>query len=470
MTSTTMSKPGPRENEDLVHKINAQLPPCPTICPTDNDCESSLSTVPSRSQSHSPLNSKPIIPQGRLSVWDSLSSDEKDGCISRRRTRKFGHKIGYLPYGCILERWNNEIYDEIMRIQSEERKWIFKGLKVQPVGSIELWMIEHPQDRTHPTIVARCGDIRIATRMLYVLKRIYRFVDLNLGFDRLPWQEDIHSLQKTILAGSRLFVHSTPTSSSPSHPKGATLGGLLLINNEFYGLTVAHTFYDHSQDVNEDYKNSISDDESDWEEDFNRFKMQSRATDEDQPTHQFSHARIGHSVFVYQPTHPPSESFPGLHALSKSLNFVGSVVAVLPKSDSALIKMSDPGCFGLNGFTTPSGTFIVPSQTSSSPPNGPVYISTNSRLVYSQSFGVRSGVFSSTSQKMQEVWLVGASLGKLDYQRNRRNRSRNPNSARRFRVLGDRYQFQRSKITWHCGRFSQRRWYHLYSPSFGDTF
>lgn len=458
-----MSKPGPEENGGSTHEISDERPPCLAIPLTDNDRERSLS-------SFLPWSSKPIIPQKRRSVWDSLSSDQKRGCISKCRTRMFGHKIGHLPSGCILERWNNEIYDEIMRIQSEERKWIFKGLKVQPVGSMELWMIEHPPDRNHPTIVARCGDIRIAKRMLDALNRIHRFVDLNLGFDLLPWQEDIRSLQKIILGGSRLLVHSIPITSPPSHSKGATLGGLLLINNDFYGLTVAHTFCDYSQDVNEDFETSISDDESDGNEDFNRFKTQSRAADEEQPTHPVSHTRTGHSVFVCQPTDPPSDSFLELHALSRSLNFVGSVDMILPNSDSALIKLSDPGCFGPNEFTTPSGNVIVPSQISSSPPNGPVYISTNKGLVHSQSFGVKSGVFLSISQRMQEVWLVGASLRKPDHQRKGRITSQNPNSARRFRVLGDRYRFRKSKITWRCGRFGRRQCYHIYSPSFGDIF
>ena len=98
-----------------------------------------------------------------------------------------------------------------------------------------------------PVIVARCSDLRIAKRMLYVLKS---FVDLDLGFGLLPWQDDIglvggserdgSSAEPSVsLGGSRIFITSTPISASNSWNL-AIVGGVLLLNQHYYGLTVAH--------------------------------------------------------------------------------------------------------------------------------------------------------------------------------------------------------------------------------------
>ena len=364
----------------------------------------------------------------------------------------------------------------ITRIQNEEGngKWIFKGRKRHPTCTIELWMIEHREgvvDSALPTIVARCSEIRIAKRTLFVLQKIPSFTDLDLGFDFLPWREDISLVsgsaedyisdidvteQSALLGGSRIFISSTPISRLNPW-RQATLGGVLLLNNQYYGLTVAHVFskedkedpeakldksegpFDqqsdgHSDEHPDEQSDEQSDRGSDWNSDFDAFhQAQSRGppmVDDDH--HDLSRLSAPENNVVYSGhfDHELKASQISAREISNFLSCL-SLVGYLPNSrpasyvhtsrdqrsdttkwismqgDWALVRIHDARYFNPNRFIMPEGPEIVPSRTSESPPRGKVFLATNnSQLRPSYCSGVKTGLFLPHSAQMKETWAL----------------------------------------------------------------
>jgi hypothetical protein len=183
--------------------------------------------------------------------------------------RYFGERIGWPSDGCICQKWDDEILPIIIRIQDDNHGFIYKGKKKQLSCTVELWMIELDGQiqQARPTIVARCESLQIAKKTVWLFERIHHFVDMDLGFDLLPWKDLIPSVH--CLSGSRIRIE---TNNLGLPLNEATLGGFLVVDGKFCGLTVAHPFLDTRQESTAVLDGSDSDDESDWQEDFDRFQ------------------------------------------------------------------------------------------------------------------------------------------------------------------------------------------------------
>lgn len=405
----------------------------------DNEPGWSLST-------YSPINLfqhvvKPTRSQTCHSYWSALNPQQKQGCVDVGRKRLFGVQTGWWPAGCILQRWEDELFPTIRRIQNEEgnNKKIFKGQRRHPVCMMELWMIEDGGGihSVLPTIVARCSYMKIAKRTLSVLWKIHSFVDLNLGFGSLPWQEELGLVGGPERTQPLMERSVLPGGSTPLLPLNtwnrATLGGVLLLNKEYYGLTVAHAFYDENEGTSqEDDAEFQSDEESDLDSDSDGFQAQSKhLADEDGhhhsptsrapdknivyagqfeqglPTAAFTAAEvpsfIAHLSLVGYLPHRHDNSHPPI----RRTEVPGPAKWISSQSDWALVRIYDPRFFGPNRFITPEGETIVPSRTSSSPPKGNVFLaSSNSQLRKAYCPGIKSGIFLPNSTEMQETWAL----------------------------------------------------------------
>jgi hypothetical protein len=387
------------------------------------------------------------------SYWNTLTLQQKQECVDVDRRRLFGGNIGWWPAGSVLHRWNDELFPTIKRIQNEEGngKKIFKGQKRRPSCVIELWMIGDGVDihSILPTIVARCSHMKIAKRTLSVLRKIPSFADLNLGFGFLAWQEDLGLVggpewskswikQSVPLGGSRIFISSNPISPLSTWNR-ATLGGLVVLNKQYYGLTVAHAFYDDSQDINEEEEDADQSDESDCDSDSDVFQTQSKTSEERHEHYDSSTSKAPDKTLVYSGHFEqdlPTSAFtapeiPNFLAHLRLLGYLpqsheasdlavhridrsNSAKWISAQSDWALIRILNPLFFGPNRFITPEGKVIIPSRTSSSPPKGNVYLATGNnqlRTVYCP--GIKNGIFPPNSTEMQETWALDTQCCKL---------------------------------------------------------
>lgn len=409
------------------------------------------------------------------SYWDDLDPYQQQQCKDYTRiVSQFGNNTwAWWPAGCVLERWNEEIFPTITRIQNENGRWIFKGQKIHPICIIELHMIGANLPSARPTIVAKCADLRIAKRTILVLKRIPSFTDLNLGFDFVPcakilrlagragYNEGPKELRLSLRSGYNeggdtgyqgylkaeepqkqnqsalgqrlhgLHILVYPNRNLPETLYNqATLGGVLILNGRYFGLTAAHVFFEQQEEWRIDDKADDDDEESDWEEDFELFRGASKAAMETKEDHELPRfvAPDYNVVLVHM------DPDPGLTAREqrafRPLSRV-DLVGYLPdgrtcsclsdhegegqdakkwmsmQSDWALICIHNP-CFSTrNNFRTPDGGTIVPSRISESPPQGDVFLATKTRrLLSAHCPGIRSGIFLPHSGEMQEVWTV----------------------------------------------------------------
>lgn len=332
-------------------------------------------------------------------------------------------------------------------------------------------MIEKRTDlliSARPTIVVKCYDLRIAKRTIFVLEKIPSFIDLNLGFDLLPWAENVslvgrggydgwdrepggllkmesEGARKKVpstsvhLGGSRIVMFQEPEAANTLGNQ-ATFGGFLILNNRYYGLTAAHAFLEQNQEAQAGDHVYQSDEESDWGEDFDLFQAEYKPVIERKDKHEFPifHSPNYNAVYLEHEEHilPNPKSAPDKNsAFLRNLSVVGYLpngrrCTCLPGSvgkesgdvkwmstrlDWALICIHrDYYFFRRNAFITPDGRTIEPSQTSNSPPRGKVFLATSGHeLNLSWCTGTRSGIFLPNSSEMQEVWALDTQCARL---------------------------------------------------------
>ncbi len=252
--------------------------------------------------------------------------------------------------------------------------------------------------QARPTIVARCESLQIAKKTVWLFERIHHLVDMDLGFDLLPWKDLIPSVH--CLSGSRMRIE---TNNLGLPLNEATLGGFLVVDGRFCGLTVAHPFLDTRQESTAVLDGSDSDDESDWQEDLDRSQEDKVSNSEETVSPLFANGLSRLSIYK-----------PGLDDdLTISPSSISSTTTHLysAEGDWVLIWIRDASLLGPNLFVTPKGKIITPSQTSSLPPSGDVYVATNEKLKISRAFGMKCGLSLATSTRMQEAWMLGSATG-----------------------------------------------------------
>jgi hypothetical protein len=406
--------------------------------------------------------------------WDQFSHNQKLDAIGPELSKPsvVGSGKAWSPKGDILEKWNGDILPWIQRIVDAElsRKFIYQGVKKRSLCTCDLWMVSDGVtcNTAHPTIVAICAERKIAKKTLYVLKRNPQLRDKNLGFNFLEWEENITLTAGEMdeptgngppetdalrLCGSRVVASSIPISFG-SRWVQATIGGVLLLNGTYYGLSVAHPFYRDEDDQsnsslgdNEACKlpeeDNLSDDESDWDRLFDDLSnaMASGSIQETSAYKPPTRQPIATTVFLARDLAKFQENASGSPppARNNAQDFLEnlSLVGHLPKprlnltdrpvrksdpSDSqwvsftldwALVRLHDPRFWGRNWFKTMSGKSILTSFVAYTPPTGEVIIATrHNGPRKTLSSGRKCGLLQPRVGQMQEVWCLALSCSK----------------------------------------------------------
>lgn len=196
--------------------------------------------------------------------WQSLSRNERAACIGHPWTSKIGSKYAWDVSGCIKEKWNTDIYPEMKRVCAANSLAIYKTTATHYQCSYHLYLLcsSSMQEKAYPTIVTKCQDYKIASRALRIIKEHHSLESIKrLGFKYMavseklvlaaggyPTSSEEHQAmdQFRSLCGSRVLVSPLPATPM-SKWRQATIGGVITLDDRYYGLTVAHCFHDEDQ-------------------------------------------------------------------------------------------------------------------------------------------------------------------------------------------------------------------------------
>jgi hypothetical protein len=406
--------------------------------------------------------------------WSGIAHELKLDAIdsSESKSRKFGSKTAWCPRGDLLEKWNQELHPQALGIVSTEfnLRYIYRRSRKQCPFILDLWMICEGSDweNAQPTVVAMCVSGRVAKRTIQVLEGNPQFRDLNLGFGFLAWEEEVTLLadsrtaaskveptqsESLWLCGSRVLITSIPILAT-SRWNQATIGGVLLLNGTYYGLSTAHAFYQGTEEKGTDPAGDnggdspgdicdASEDERDWQDYLNELDGLEASNDSKEAHNLLAPSEEPFAAVVYLAQDSSSSDIhrPDMEdsASNKARSYLDTsrLVGFLPKTPStkpdnlpesiasrgslwtsreldwALIRIHDPQFWGPNFFKSTSGTILSISFVSYSPPYGAVMIATRHKGPrLSRSWGRKVGLMLPGATGLQEVWCLDSSCCK----------------------------------------------------------
>jgi hypothetical protein len=216
-----------------------------------------LATVVRPASKFITMSSMPEQLDSTQTYWSQLSQGGLTEYVDQTVFRSLGKKTAWNPAGAIRDRWNTELLPILKNILDDPGNYekVFENKSKHPRATYHLYMVGEQMrwQQAQPTIVVICVKNRIAKRIIHLLKSIESFKALKLGFDFLAYKAKISfhagdakheslSEQPRTLCGSKVVMSPFPLPRSPPWSQ-ATIGGLILLDGTFYGLTVAHAFY-----------------------------------------------------------------------------------------------------------------------------------------------------------------------------------------------------------------------------------
>jgi hypothetical protein len=382
--------------------------------------------------------------------WESFSEDEKLQSISEKKFRPLGRRTGWLPHGRISDRWNGEILRGIKAIINDSTNvdWIFQKASSRPVCPVRLYMVgKHPYwELAKPTIVALCVTKKFAKRTIELLQGFDFLRRLRLGFDFLavedkivlattPGVERSSSSSSVNPCGAKILISPDPNSVAQDWTQ-ATLGGTLLVDGSYYGLCVAHAFFDSTflEDINATMTDGGDNDDSD------------SLSDNDLIVEQQSiNASSGQSVHAAFPPEPQRRSIylddrptavkPGqtnttrkvrrpeamldadligdVYTNSSPVHNPGSSSWISADKDWALFQVQNARFQMPNRIETSIGQSISCSKISRDTPRGQVVVAAGVGGVYdTECSGNKCGILLPGSSTMLDAWTIGMPSGK----------------------------------------------------------
>lgn len=382
-----------------------------------------------------------LVPQASNSAqtyWSMLSKGDLAELIDQTKFRSFGGKPAWNPAGAIRERWNTELLPILENILADPGNYerVFGNRSKHPCVAYHLYMIGEQMrwQNAQPTIVMICMKNRIAKRIIHLLKSIESFKALNLGFGFLAHTGKVSfhagdaksgSLSKKprTLSGSKVVVSSFPFPESPQWSQ-ATLGGLVLLDGVFYGLTVAHAFYpdDLTEDETDTCSISSGTEEMSELDDNETWSSEGSQTNERTVDSEASQA---YAVYLESPVMALSSVPDSLD----SLTFVGTLTPARSsliataidvfgpperkwlsrEMDWALVRIEAPHFRAPNEIHTPDGRILRPEAPylGDAPPKDKVLaIAGVSGLYESKCSDTMCGIMIPGSKAVQHAWTL----------------------------------------------------------------
>jgi hypothetical protein len=196
--------------------------------------------------------------------WDNLQQSDKEACVDATCQYQVTKLSAWGSQGKVLDKWNQEAFPKIIKLVniSGNKDYVFKYDKTkQRIADFDLYMIasDGAWKRAQPTVLVRCTDPRAAKRTVLLLEssNIIRGLQLGFNFIANPGKSDAtlpadagestaENDASESLCGARIVIPPDPADLDHERTY-ATMGGLLTVDDVYYGITAAHVFLESSQ-------------------------------------------------------------------------------------------------------------------------------------------------------------------------------------------------------------------------------
>lgn len=365
--------------------------------------------------------------------WDGLDELNRLSYINPKTQIKIGNRYAWYPTHHFEDQiWSRLIQPKLLNVFNRNQKQIF-GSRRKPFSEIKCYMTSTSSlwKEARPTVVASCRKPKFGQNIISVLTTNPIISRLDSGFEfyadpnpsdaiMCARKSDLYppefGTNTHSLCGIRILI-SPQSGSGSSKRRHATLGGLLEIDNAYYGLTAAHVFSGDTMSESDTTENS--DDES------STFTHASIALGNSaESSHSSSHMPSGTTVYIDPAEYVKNTDDSGKrevlqqgaspelqpeHVLGE-LHGLDSQGAWLSQSeDWALIKISNPKFHLPNTFR--AGERIVEcSEVAAGPPRGQVAVVAGfNGVATSQTSGRTVGVLLPGASEMVSAWTVEGS-------------------------------------------------------------
>lgn len=385
--------------------------------------------------------------RGSSTYWDELSDAEKQGSIVRGISRPVAGKTAWNVAGELQRKWNNDTHLIAQDKLNCHKSKIHKSGESKVPWTYELWMVGQTEDRAHPTIVVTCSELKVAGRVINQLKRSKI---KETGFHFLAHEGHISTNAGDVsldsgtggnnLCGASVLVGSPPITSS-SKLRKATIGGVIILDQTYYGMTVAHTFFNEVNSAEADTPgNSGSGSASDNDDDLDSGLDECTDSDDDSEgavrnmEPEYPTASVVYAALTRKPFSEPDEES---HSEIQSSDFLGNVCLVgsLPNTEStyiptfingvsetsqwlyrtldwALIRIDDSRFWKCNRVPLPDGGCLFPSRVAPEDPSGVVLVAAgDTGLCETTVSGTRCGTFLPDANCVQDAWSFDLESG-----------------------------------------------------------
>lgn len=368
--------------------------------------------------------------------WDSIQDEAtRLAFINPKTTIKIGKRNAWYPSDDFEDQiWAQFVYRRLQNVFNKNQDEIF-GSGRKPFCAIKCYMTSPSTDwkQARPTVVVSSTKPKYAQKTIAVLAKSPIILRLDSGFDfyadpraddaircsgaDILYPPDFSSDQES-LCGVRILVAPLPGSSS-SQLRQATLGGIVQIDNAYYGLTAAHAF------------SGPADAQSDATEDSDHGSSDSALSTSAPRSSTESLTNIAHSqtgiVYIdpavyYRRTDDSGNHFFAPHSLSRDLlpdHVLGQLheynspnPGLSRSNDWAIIRITDPRFRQPNTFAL--GERVVQcGDVATTIPRGEVALLAGfSGITLRQSYRRTAGILLPGAQGMVSAWTIEGSACK----------------------------------------------------------
>lgn len=195
------------------------------------------------------------------SFWEGLDEQEKKASVDQQKSWQFRNKFAWGPAGQVKDQWSTYIWPRVLKplLQDNTRK-VFRGRKNHILYSIACWMVGTNWNLSHPAAVISCGNEKVTKNIVRLIERHGQLSEW--GFCVYGYQNQI-SLTMAKLSDSSQLLGTKFLAGNPGDisDRVATIGGAVVIDEQYFCLTVLHPFIEIDQgDTDAEDSDSISDD------------------------------------------------------------------------------------------------------------------------------------------------------------------------------------------------------------------
>lgn len=348
-----------------------------------------------------------------------------------------GGRCRWALAGSALLKWEGEdpkdgLRRRIDELLDEHEGEIYKGRSVRcDATTRHCWMLGSDKAYARPTVVISHNDQAILKRTMRVLLRPKMLKSKGFELKGCP-NCDLELL--TVASKARL-IHFFDESSQglpislcgaeievEDPVKSATLGGVIILDGIYYGVTVAHAFTEVHQAPKEKLGTNVVLYDSDWAE---------SSSEEECIEH--GGTEVYGSPASPQSSSPKNTSPPAMVSTIRNsrprirhnmgdfpVAFISSQTPLRDTEDDkyddvdwALIEISNPLYHGMNRVLTDDGkrSWLAFSSFRNHPPRGPILTATRKGIVRGLGTGSTSSIKLLGSSRSRDVWSIQTETG-----------------------------------------------------------